>query len=90
MHSVSIPNRERPQEMFGLIMFRVTHQIHIDTIRVGPQMVKTFQEAESQWVRNVMEMNELLDFCHLTVVAGLCGVQLSDNCTHIAKYTGIH
>ena len=97
MHSVNLrTTKERPQDSSypeknaGPSKFKVTHQVHINTIGVGPDMVEAFHKAKSQWIRDAVKMNELPDFCHLTVVSGLRRVQLSDNCTHIAKYTGIH
>ncbi len=73
-----------------LAKFKVTHQSHINTIGVGPDMVETFQQSELQGIWNVVETNELLDLGHLIVVASLGRVQSIDNGIYVTKNTRVH
>jgi hypothetical protein len=47
-------------------------------------------QALSQWVRDLVEANELTHTQHLCMVTGSARVQPLDNCRDIPKYTCIH
>lgn len=66
------------------------YHVHVNSICVGPCVLKVFFEALTKWVRNLMESYELLHLLHLCVVASSSRVQSLNNRAHVPKDACVH
>lgn len=66
------------------------YRVHIDSIRVGPRVLKIFFKSKFERSRNLIELNEFSDSKQLRVIPSGAAVESLNDGTDVSKYGSVH